>query len=313
MQLRTQEEITAKWPENAEPIVCVRCITFKQEKFIAKCLEGFLIQETDFPFEIMIHEDASPDRTADIIREYEAKYPRILKPLYETENQWKKQDGTFTRIVTGMLKRKYVAMCEGDDYWTDPHKLQQQIDFLESHPDYSMIFHGATVVDADGNPSPDDPYAPLEDRDYNASELYENWVVPTASMIYRREVLNYKIKNPDNILNGDIFLVEKCAHSGMVRCINKKMSAYRKHAGGVTWDEKLKIKRALALPNHIRELKVNFTDINSKRINKDLCRSLIHVAHIEGKRKHLRDLIEAFFLSPSTFIKALRKKKIFSK
>ena len=142
MQLRTQEEITAKWPENAEPIVCVRCITFKQEKFIAKCLEGFLIQETDFPFEVMIHEDASPDRTADIIREYEAKYPRILKPLYETENQWKKQDGTFTRIVTGMLKRKYVAMCEGDDYWTDPHKLQRQIDFLESHPEYSMIFHG---------------------------------------------------------------------------------------------------------------------------------------------------------------------------
>ena len=267
MQLRTQEEITAKWPENAEPIVCVRCITFKQEKFIAKCLEGFLIQETNFPFEVMIHEDASPDRTADIIREYEAKYPRILKPLYETENQWKKQDGTFTRIVTGMLKRKYVAMCEGDDYWTDPHKLQRQIDFLESHPDYSMIFHGATVVDADGNPSPDDPYAPLEDRDYTASELYENWVVPTASMIYRREVLN----------------------------------------------EKLKIKRALALPNHIRELKVNFTDINRKRINSDLCRSLIHVAHIEGKRKHLRDLIEAFFLSPSTFIKALRKKKIFSK
>lgn len=311
--LRTQEEIMAKWPADAEPLVCVRCITFKHEKFIAQCLEGFLIQETDFPFEVIVHDDASPDKTASIIREYEARYPKIIKPFYETENQWKKQDGTFTRILTGLLKRKYVAMCEGDDYWTDPHKLQEQIDFLESHPDYSMIFHDASIVDAEDNPSSEKPYIQLEDRDYTASELYENWVVPTASMVYKRDVLSFKIKNPLNILNGDIFLVEKCAHSGKVRCINKKMSAYRKHAGGVTWNADMKIGRALELPNHIRELKVNFPDINRKRLNTDLCRSLIHVAHIEGKRKHLRDLIEAFFLSPSTFIKALRKKKVFSK
>ena len=106
MQLRTQDEITAKWPKNAEPLVCIRCTAFNQEKFIAQCLEGFLIQETDFPFEVIAHDDASRDRTGEIIREYAAKYPKIIKPYIETENQWSKNDGTFTRIMDSLTTRK---------------------------------------------------------------------------------------------------------------------------------------------------------------------------------------------------------------
>ena len=191
MELRSEEEIMAKWPPNAEPLVCIRCTTFKQERYIADCLEGFLIQETNFPFEVCIHDDASPDRTADIIREYEAKYPHIIKPLYETENQWSKNDGSFTRIVAGMLTRKYIAMCEGDDYWTDPHKLQTQIDFLESHPDYSLTFHDAEIKNEPGVEPTDSVYPQMEDRDYSATELFKNWTVPTASMIYRRKILDF--------------------------------------------------------------------------------------------------------------------------
>ena len=140
MLLRTQDEITSKWPENAEPLVGIRCTTFNQGKYIAECLEGFLSQDTTFPFEVIVHDDASTDNTASIIREYEAKYPKIIKPIYETVNQYSKNDGSFTRIINSHLTRKYIAMCEGDDYWTDPLKLQKQVDFLESHPDYGMCY-----------------------------------------------------------------------------------------------------------------------------------------------------------------------------
>ena len=309
MLLRTQEEITAKWPDNVEPIACIRCTTFNQEKFIAQCLDGFLIQETDFPFEVIVHDDASRDGTADIIREYAAKYPRIIKPYIETENQWSKNDGSFTRIMNSLITRKYIAMCEGDDYWIDPHKLQSQIDFLEKNPEYTMVFHDAEIKNEPGVEPVDDVYEKLEDRDYTATEIYEKWTIPTASIVYNRRALDYPIKNPNNILNGDIFLAEKCAHTGKIRCFNKKMSVYRRQPGGVTWDQSKKIARALDLPNHLKELKADFPLIRHQKLNIDICRSIIHVAHIEGSFKHIGDLIYAFFLSPSTFIKALKKKK----
>ena len=138
------------------------------------------MQETDFPFEVIVHDDASTDKTADILREYEKKYPLIVKPIYETENLYSKHDGRITRVPNAALKGKYVATCEGDDYWTDPHKLQMQADFLESHEDYFAIGHNVRVVDDDGNPmTTDSPlwrkgfntYTQREDKDYTIEEL----------------------------------------------------------------------------------------------------------------------------------------------
>lgn len=309
MLLRSQDEITAKWPSNATPLVCIRCTTFNQEKFIAQCLDGFLIQETNFPFEVIVHDDASSDKTADIIREYAAKYPKIIKPYIETENQWSKNDGSFTRIMNSLLTRKYVAMCEGDDYWIDPQKLQLQIDFLENHPDYMMVFHDAEIKNEPGVKPIDSVYPKMEDRDYTATEIYEEWTIPTASMVYRLSAMDYPIKNPLNILNGDIFLAERCAHMGKIRCINRKMSVYRRQPCGVTWDKSKKIARALELINHLKEIKADFPLIRHNKLNIDICRSIIHVVHIEGSLKHIPDLIYAFFLSPSTFVNALKKKK----
>ncbi len=124
-----------------KPLVCIRCITFNHEPYIRDALEGFVMQKTNFPFVAIVHDDASADGTADIIREYAEKYPDIIKPIYETENQYSKRDGSLARIMNKVCEAtgaKYIAMCEGDDYWTDPHKLQKQVDFLESHPDYAM-------------------------------------------------------------------------------------------------------------------------------------------------------------------------------
>lgn len=149
---RTQEEIIQKWPKDWNtPLVSVRCITYNQQSYIAQTLDGFLSQETDFPFEVIVHDDASTDKTADIIREYEQKYPKIIKPIYETENQYSKNDDSLDKIVDSACKGKYIAFCEGDDYWIDPLKLQKQISFLEQNPDYGFSYTNFKVFDQQNN------------------------------------------------------------------------------------------------------------------------------------------------------------------
>lgn len=119
-------------------LVSILCNAYNQEKYIKDALDGFVMQETSFPYEVLIHDDASTDGTAEIIREYERKYPAIIKPIYQKENQYSKNVGIIKKIQKARAFGKYVAMCEGDDYWTDPHKLQKQFDFMESHPDYTL-------------------------------------------------------------------------------------------------------------------------------------------------------------------------------
>lgn len=120
------------------PGVSVVCNVYNHEKYIRDALDGFVMQKTSFPVEVLIHDDASTDRTAEIIREYERKYPELIKPVYEEENQYSKDVRTIRRIQRERIRGKYVALCEGDDYWTDPLKLQKQFDFMEQNPDYTL-------------------------------------------------------------------------------------------------------------------------------------------------------------------------------
>ena len=123
----------------SKPLVSIDCITYNHEGFISDALEGFLMQKTDFKFEIIIHDDASTDQTANIIRKYEKKYPEIIQPIYQKENQYSQGVEISMQFQFPRARGKYIAICEGDDYWTDPYKLQKQVDFLEAHPDYGLI------------------------------------------------------------------------------------------------------------------------------------------------------------------------------
>jgi glycosyltransferase involved in cell wall biosynthesis len=124
------------------PLVSICCLTYNHAPFIRKCLEGFLMQQTNFPIEILIHDDCSTDSTTEIIREYEAKYPDLIFPLYEEENQYSRGGaGKMDLYNYRRARGKYIAYCEGDDYWTDPLKLQKQVDFMEANPEYSVCFH----------------------------------------------------------------------------------------------------------------------------------------------------------------------------
>ncbi len=127
--------------------VSISCITYNHEPYIRQCLNGFIMQKTTFAYEVLIHDDASTDSTADIIREYEEKYPDLIKPIYETENQWIKGKRGSAMFNFPRARGEYIALCEGDDYWTDPYKLQKQVDIMERHEEYSICCHDYKVVD----------------------------------------------------------------------------------------------------------------------------------------------------------------------
>lgn len=168
--------------------VSVICNAYNHEKYIRSALDGFVMQKTTFPFEVLIHDDASSDRTAEIIREYEIKYPDIIKPIYSTENQYSKNDGSLRRIQLGRVQGKYIALCEGDDYWTDPLKLQKQFDLLESHPGIDIC---ATSAKTEINGEISGQVAPAtRDTLFSLEEviLGGGGFVATASLMYRTSI-----------------------------------------------------------------------------------------------------------------------------
>lgn len=124
-----------------QPIISILCTVYNHEPYLRECLEGFVMQKTDFAFEAIVHDDVSTDGSVAIICEYAKKYPHIIKPIIEKENQYSKHDGSLRKILNGSISpsSKYVAICEGDDYWTDPYKLQKQVGFLESHEDFGLV------------------------------------------------------------------------------------------------------------------------------------------------------------------------------
>ena len=132
--------------ENKECMVSIWCTCYNHAQYVAQTLDSFLMQETDFPFEIIISDDASPDGSAEIIRSYAEKYPHIIRPILLEENLFSTGANRFEALFFERSRGKYVALCEGDDYWTDPTKLQKQVEFMEAHPDYSACVHNTMLL-----------------------------------------------------------------------------------------------------------------------------------------------------------------------
>ncbi len=227
----TQEQIMQNWGvDNSDtPLVSVRCITYNHEPYIAQALDGFLMQKTNFPFEVVVHDDASTDKTADIIREYQAKFPKIIKPIYETENQYSKHDGSLVRIVNAALKGKYVAFCEGDDYWIDENKLQMQVDFLEKNPEYGMCYTKAKQFLQEKKKFTKRSFGSKERSFEELLQKGNN--IPTLTVCIRKMIMeNYQQEiHPENKgwLMGDYPLWLYCAHESRVKFLDYTTSVYR--------------------------------------------------------------------------------------
>ncbi len=221
--------ITAK---TEDPFISISCITYNHAKYIRDAIEGFLMQKTTFPIEILIHDDASTDNTANIIREYERHYPNLIKPIYQTENQYsKKTINIWANITFPRARGKYIALCEGDDYWTDPYKLQKQIDFLEANSDFAICFHKVKIL-KNGRLIKD--YITHVPRDVTTIEdLVVTNFMHTPSVVFR----NGLIKDfPDWYREspiGDYPLHLLNAQYGKIKYINEVMAVYRIHKGGI--------------------------------------------------------------------------------
>ena len=225
---------------NTDIIVSICCIAYNQEKYIRQCLDSFMMQKTNFKFEVLINDDASTDGTADIIREYEQKYPDIIKPIYQTQNQWSKGISVGATFNYPRVKGKYIAMCEGDDYWTDQYKLQKQFDIMEANPEYSICFHDVQVTHE--SKKREDYIFPTKKIKENCSEfnfdnlLFQNFI-QTNSVMYRVSSYPEFWKDiPSNIIPGDWYLHLMFASKGKIKYIKETMSVYRRNQGGV-WND----------------------------------------------------------------------------
>ena len=219
-----------------KPLLSIACITYNHAKFIRQALDNFLMQKTNFPFEIIIHDDASTDGTADIIREYEAKYPDIIKPIYQKENQWQKGVSISRTFQFPRIKGKYVAMCEGDDYWCDEYKLQKQVDFMEAHPDYALCYHPAKMIYVDEEREP----ITIGKSKYNNPQPYYNLIkgnyIPSNSVLYRTKYLKQELKNyPNDIYPNDWFNHIVVSKHGKIGYIPDVMYVYRRHKQGISY------------------------------------------------------------------------------
>ena len=235
---------------NESILVSIQCLVFNHEPFLRRCLDGFVMQKTDFCYEAIVHDDASSDNSANIIREYAEKYPEIIKPIFETENQFSKHDGSLGRIIQKEFRGKYIALCEGDDFWTDPLKLQKQVDYLESHPDCTLCFGNALEHWEDGSQT-DHVFAALETRDYSGVENCWKWIIPTATIVYRKEIIQTdlynKVKTNRKFPVGDLPLILTCATYGKMHAYSDIYATYRKHIQGFTmnYDSSLHMKMGL--------------------------------------------------------------------
>ena len=221
------------WPEDAIPVVSISCLAYNHEQFIRECLDGFLMQETTFPVEILIHDDASTDSTKNIIREYEAQYPHIIKPIYQIENQYSKVKHPDVIFVFPRAKGKYIALCEGDDYWTAPNKLQTQVDFMESHPHYSGCFHNVNIIYEDGSTSMHPIYAEPLKNTFTVQDLAPANVICTPSMLFRARLFPEFPAWYARVPVGDWPLHVLNAEHGDIGYIDQIFAVYRVHDGGV--------------------------------------------------------------------------------
>ncbi len=283
-----------------EPIlVAIHCLVYNHEPYLRDCFEGFVMQKTNFRFVAIVHEDCSTDHSADIIREYEAKYPDIFRPIYETENQWSKHDGSLEHIMNEAIDAtgaKYVAMCEGDDYWTDPYKLQKQVDFLESHPECSVTFHRCKHYSAYTKEWSSDGLEYMcptdEPAEISIPHFFKHWCTQPLTMMYRNDAYDPNTRNKYKHFWDTYFIYHLlCAGKGYL--LPFVAGVHMVHAGGMSGGLTTEVQRCEFEMISANELyDVNREDPNVKKYWQDTVFWAWNVYVSDGEHQKLYGLIK---------------------
>lgn len=232
--------------EKENIMVSVLCTAYNHEKYIKDCLEGFVNQKTSFRFEVLINDDASTDNTAKVIKEYEHKFPDIIKPIYQTENQYSKGVSIINKFLLPNAKGTYIALCEGDDFWNDNYKLEKQVNALRDNPECNICFHKVLAVSPNGESlGKFYPFFPLNTgviKQYDLLEMVcKYYVFQTSSYMIKRDVYcDYKFNLPTFAKVcpiGDVPTLLYFGTLGSAYYIDNVMSSYRMASDG-SWSEK---------------------------------------------------------------------------
>ncbi|MGH9872611.1 MAG: glycosyltransferase [Pyrinomonadaceae bacterium] len=224
--------------------VSVLITTYNQDEFIAQALGSVLMQQVDFPFEVVIGEDFSTDRTRDIVMEFAKKYPDKIRVLLRDETDAQRDraagvggKGSFVNCLAA-CKGQYIALLDGDDYWTSPHKLQRQVDFLDQHPDFAICFHPARIVDDEGTHQAADAPAPPEPEVLSFDDVLVVNSIPACTAMFRRGLFGEIPSWFYGVTLGDWALHLMNAQHGKIGRLNEVMAAYLSTRGRVlafTW------------------------------------------------------------------------------
>jgi len=223
------------WPPDTRPVVSICCITYNHKDFIVEAIEGFLMQETTFPVEIIINDDASTDGTSAIIQDYAIRYPRLIRAIIQIENQYAKRVPILNKLLLS-ANGKYIATCEGDDYWICNQKLQQQVTFLEQHPDVALCFHDAYSESTDPDTRVMErrqlfPTFPSGNLVFD--DLAAGFTPPTAACVFlnQQHIFAPLVRNK----LGFALTIYLALLAGGKTAVGlpDKMSVYRVHPGGI--------------------------------------------------------------------------------
>ena len=222
-----------------QPILAIRCLTYNHGKYIRQCLEGFVMQKTTFPFIAIVHDDASTDDTPEIIKKYEKRYPNIIKPIYEAENQYSKRNGSIDKCLEEATPEsvKYIAICEGDDYWIDPNKLQKQVDFLESHSEYIFCCTRYKIYDQDKKiyhkEYADSYYQKEANLEISLDLFFKTWVTQPLTALFRKDDYMDVTSTSQYKYFRDVHLFYLLLLHGRGISLNTVTGIYRWHTGGI--------------------------------------------------------------------------------
>lgn len=285
-----------------EPLVSICCLTYNHAKYVRQCIDGFLMQKTSFPIEILVHDDASTDGTDVILQEYESKYPNIIFPIYETENKYSNGYRGRMDIVFNYSRArgKYIASCEGDDYWTDPMKLQKQVDFMESHPEYSVCFHRCLRLQNEtgvmGKDGCDRYFKNGEEGvDITLDMFFYSWVTQPLTMLFRRSSFNEKWSKRYKYYRDthEIYHLLKVGKGYLMSFVG---GVYRYHPGGMSSQISREEYCKVSLPMD-REFFVKTHEKQAKRIYSETVELAVNVYAKRNKCKAIRYAFLHFWLN----------------
>lgn len=292
---------TATQNKNSKPLVSVAMITYGHEKYIVEAIKGVFGQQVPFTVELVICDDCSPDNTPTVISKIIAEAPENVNVRYLRHKENMGMMNNFIYCIE-QCTGEFIAICEGDDTWTDVNKLTKQVQFLQNNPECSMVFTNAEIeiVDPDRQFNNNNGLVPLtESRWYSPKEIYEYWIVPTASVIFRSKVIDNRIKTlfkNKNFIFADILVFLHCASKGKIFGMMDYTVKYRRHAGGAT-NKPVDLGFYKKDFMHTTALIKNFgTDLLTKRVKFRLADESLSIGlHYLNERKILNGLKYLFY------------------